>query len=176
MQKDDMTSVDQQPRDEMLRKLWNEDVTEMSDLELNSALDIFRERRDTHEMAIGRKRRLLKILKYAALFILPVLTAWAAWCYSAEHYAGGNEMEQCYVAKGKIDSLWLSDSTKVIVNAGSSIIYPSKFGKRDAYRKVYVNGSCHFDVTKDSPSFCGEHWQPQGEGTRNPFQRRLVYR
>ena len=150
MQKDDMTSVDQQPRDEMLRKLWNEDVAEMSDLELNSALDIFRERRDMHEMAIGRKRQLLKIMKYAALFILPVLTAWAAWNYSVEYHAEEIAMEQCCVSKGKIDSLWLSDGTKVIVNAGSSIIYPSKFSKRDAYRKVYVNGSCHFDVTKDS--------------------------
>ncbi len=150
MRKDDIAPVDNQPRDEHLRKLWNENVTEISDHELNCALDKFRENRDKHEMAIGRKRRLLKILKYAALFVLPVLTAWAAWCYSAEHYAGGNEMEQCYVAKGKIDSLWLSDSTKVIVNAGSSIIYPSTFSKRDAFRKVYVNGSCHFDVTKDS--------------------------
>ena len=149
MQKDDMTSVDQQHCDEMLRKLWNENVAEMSDQELDNALDTFREHREVHEMAIWRKRRILKILKYAALFILPVLTAWAAWNYSAEYNAAEIGMEQCYVSKGKIDSLWLSDGTKVIVNAGSSLLYPSSFSKRDAYRKVYVNGSCHFDVTKD---------------------------
>lgn len=149
MQKDDVTPIDQQPRDENLRKLWNEDVAAMSDQELNSALELFQEKRDMHEMSILRKRRLFNILKYAALFILPVLTAWAAWSYSAEYHAVGKAMEQCYVSRGKIDSLWLSDSTKVIVNAGSSIIYPSSFSKRDACRTVYVNGSCHFDVTKD---------------------------
>lgn len=149
MQKNNMTPVDQQPCDDMLRKLWNEDVAEMSDDELTNALDAFRERRDMHEMTLWRKRRFLKLFKYAALFVLPVLTAWAAWSYSAEHNAVGSEIEQCYVSKGKIDSLWLPDGTKVIVNAGSTIIYPSSFSKRDACRKVYVNGCCHFDVTKD---------------------------
>ena len=150
MQKDDKTTVGQQPGDDMLRKLWHEDVAQLPDYELNRALETFREHRDMYETAIWRKRRFWKILKYAALFIFPVLTAWAAWTCSAEYHATGNGMEQCYVSKGKIDSLWLSDGTKVIVNAGSSLIYPTSFSTQDAYRKVYVNGCCHFDVARDT--------------------------
>ena len=150
MQKDDKTTVDQQPGDDMLRKLWHEDVAQLPDNELNHALETFREHRDMYEMAIWRKRRFKKILKYAALFIFPVLTAWVAWTCSAEYHATGNGMEQCYVSRGEIDSLWLSDGTKVIVNAGSSLIYPTSFSTQDAYRKVYVNGCCHFDVARDT--------------------------
>ncbi len=150
MQKDDKTPVDQQPGDDMLRKLWHEDVAQLPDNELNRALETFREHRDMYEMAICRKHRFRKMFKYAALFIFPVLTAWVAWTCSAEYHAAGNGMEQCYVSKGKIDSLWLSDGTKVIVNAGSSLIYPTSFSTQDAYRKVYVNGCCHFDVARDT--------------------------
>lgn len=150
MQKDHKTTIDQQPHDEMLHRLWNEDVAKMPDPELREALDTFRENRRMHERARIRKQRLITIMKHAALFVLPILTAWAAWNYSAECHAVGNEMAQCYAPQGKIDSLWLSDSTKVIVNAGSSIVYPSSFSKRDTCRNVFVNGNCHFAVTKDA--------------------------
>lgn len=133
----------------MLHKLWNEDMVKMPDTELRKALDTFRENRRMYDLASLRKRHIINIMKYAALFILPMLTAWAAWTFSADYHAVDYEMVQCYVPKGKIDSLRLSDGTKVIVNAGSSIIYPSSFSKQDSCRNVYVNGNCHFAVTKD---------------------------
>lgn len=83
------------------------------------------------------------------MFVLPLLTALVAWNYSAEYYAQGNELTEYYVPEGRIDSLLLSDNTRVIVNSGTSIIYPHKFNSRSFYRNVYVNGSCHFAVTKD---------------------------
>ncbi len=150
MQKDHNTTTDQQPHDEMLRKLWNEDVAKMPDTELRQALDTFRENRDMLERPRLRKLRVVRLMKYAALFILPVLAAWAAWNCSAKYNAEGNEIAQFYVPNGRIDSLMLSDSTKVIVNAGSSIVYPSTFSKRETCRNVFVNGSCHFAVTHDA--------------------------
>lgn len=150
MQKDNKNTVGQQPHDEMLRRLWDEDVAGIPDAELRKALDTFRENRNAYEQSRLSKRRVISIMKYAALFFLPILTAWAAWNFSAEYHATGNEMAQCYVPNGKIDSLLLSDGTKVIVNAGSSIVYPSSFSKRDSCRNVYVNGNCHFAVTKDA--------------------------
>lgn len=149
MQKDNKNTADQQSQDKMLRRLWDEDVAGIPDTELYQALDTFRENRNMYEQAHLRKRRLIGMMKYAALFILPILTAWAAWNTSAQFHATGNEMLQSYVPQGKIDSLLLSDSTKVIVNAGSSIVYPSSFGKLDSCRNVYVNGNCHFAVTRD---------------------------
>ena len=149
MQKYYKSTIDEQPHDEMLHRLWDRQEAKIPDTELYNALDTFRENRDEYEYSRLRKWRVIRIMKYAALFILPMLTAWAAWNYSAEYYTFGNEMVQCYVPTGKIDSLWLSDSTKVIVNAGSSIVYPSSFSKLDSCRNVYVNGNCHFAVTRD---------------------------
>lgn len=56
---------------------------------------------------------------------------------------------ELYVPDGKIDSVVLSDNTKLIVNAGTSVIYPARFNKHNYNRNVYVNGNCHFAVAKD---------------------------
>lgn len=149
MQTDKNNITGMQPQDEMLRRLWNEDVDEMPKSEVQHALSAFRERRCRHERLRIRKWRVVGIMKYAAMLVLPLLTAWAAWNYSAEYYADENEMVQCYVPEGKMDSLLLSDNTKVIVNAGTSIIYPASFSSHSVYRNVYVNGNCHFAVAKD---------------------------
>lgn len=135
--------------DEMLRHLWNKDVADMPDGELHEALSIFQERRNRYMRLQIRKRRLFNVMKYAAVFVLPFVAAWMAWNYSAEYYADRNEMMQCYVPEGKIDSLILSDRTKVIVNAGSSIVYPVSFSSHSVNRNVYVFGNCHFAVAKD---------------------------
>lgn len=137
-------------QDEMLRRLWNGDVAEMPEGELRDALSTFRANRRRHERLHLRKRRVASVMRYAAMLVLPLLTAWAAWNYSAEYYADENEMVQCYVPEGKMDSLTLSDNTKVIVNAGTSVIYPAAFSSHSVYRNVYVNGNCHFAVAKDS--------------------------
>lgn len=135
--------------DEMLRHLWDKDVADMPDGELHEALSIFQARRQRYMRMQVRKRRLINMMKYAAVLLLPLVAAWMAWNYSADYYADRNEMMQCYVPEGKIDSLILSDKTKVIVNAGSSIVYPASFSSHSVNRNVYVYGNCHFSVAKD---------------------------
>lgn len=135
--------------DEPLKRYWNADVDKMPDDEIGYALEAFRDRRSAYERKRSRRKMVLGIVKYAAVFVLPLLTALVAWNYSAEYYAQGNELTEYYVPDGSIDSLLLSDNTRVIVNSGTSIIYPQKFNSRSLCRNVYVNGSCHFAVTKD---------------------------
>ena len=135
--------------DELLKRYWNADVPQMPENEIGNALEVFRDRRSAYERKRSRRKMVLGIVKYAAVFMLPLLTALVAWNYSAEYYAKGNELTEYYVPDGRIDSLLLSDNTRVIVNSGTSIIYPQKFNSRSFYRNVYVNGSCHFAVTKD---------------------------
>lgn len=135
--------------DELLKRYWNADVPQMPENEIDNALEAFRDRRSAYERKCSRRKMVLGIIKYAAMFVLPLLTALVAWNYSAEYYAQGNELTEYYVPEGRIDSLLLSDNTRVIVNSGTSIIYPHKFNSRSFYRNVYVNGSCHFAVTKD---------------------------
>lgn len=137
------------PKDEALRRLWNKEVAEIPECEMSDALDIFRNRRMAYNNAKRRKLRVLNVLKYAALLIAPIITAFLAWNYSADYYVQETELTQYYVPSGKVDSLILSDNTSVKLDAGTSIIYPARFSSRTLNRNVYVNGKCHFAVTKD---------------------------
>lgn len=149
MQPNSTKYTESTPKDDALRRLWNQDVSDISDSEMSDALAIFRNRRTAYNSAKRRKVRVLSIMKYAALFIAPIITAFVAWNYSAQYYADDNALVELYVPDGKIDSVVLSDNTKLIVNAGTSVIYPARFNKHNYNRNVYVNGNCHFAVAKD---------------------------
>lgn len=135
--------------DELLKRYWNADVPQMPENEIDNALEAFRDRRSAYERKCSRRKMVLGIIKYAAMFVLPLLTALVAWNYSAEYHVQETELTQFYVPEGKIDSLILSDNTCVKLDAGTSIIYPARFSNRTHNRNVYVNGKCHFAVAKD---------------------------
>ena len=149
MQTKDRNNIGNMPNDDALRRLWNVQEAEMPDAELADALDVFRGNRRSYEDSHRRKKRMLRIVKYAAAFAMPLVAAFAAWNYSADYYAQDSELVQCYVPEGRIDSLVLSDNTKVKINAGTSVLYPARFSSHSRDRNVYVTGNCHFDVAKD---------------------------
>ena len=135
--------------DEHFHRLWNHPTADLSQTEVQKALETFRGNRKSYARLHRNQRHALCIVKYAAIFALPLFTAWAAWHYSTEYYAHESEMIQVYVPHGRTDSLTLSDNTRVKINSGTSIIYPVRFNNRSLNRNVYVNGSCHFAVAKD---------------------------
>ena len=57
------------------------------------------------------------------------------------------EMTECYVGKGEKQMITLDDSTSVILNSGSLLIYPKEF--QGSRREVYLTGEAIFDVSKD---------------------------
>ena len=57
------------------------------------------------------------------------------------------EMTECYVGNGEKQMITLGDSTTVILNSGSLLIYPKKF--QGNKREVYLTGEAIFDVSKD---------------------------
>lgn len=63
---------------------------------------------------------------------------------SQERYA---EMTECYVSNGEKQMITLDDSTSVILNSGSLLIYPKEF--HGTKREVYLTGEAIFDVSKD---------------------------
>ena len=63
---------------------------------------------------------------------------------SHEVYA---EMTECYVGNGEKQMITLGDSTTVILNSGSLLIYPKNF--QGNKREVYLTGEAIFDVSKD---------------------------
>lgn len=136
-------------KDDKLRALWDAPQPDIDERQMTEALDTFRRNRRSHIRSNRRKKLLRSLLKYAAIIVAPLLTALAAWNYSAQYYADDNALVEMYVPDGKIDSVVLSDNTKLIVNAGTSVIYPARFNKYSNNRNVYVNGNCHFAVAKD---------------------------
>lgn len=56
-------------------------------------------------------------------------------------------MNQLVVPYGKTSFLTLSDGTKVWVNSGTKLVYPSVFNKNK--RELYVQGEAYFDVAKN---------------------------
>ena len=100
MQPNSTKYTESTPKDDALRSLWNQDVSDISESEMSDALAIFRNRRTAYNSAKRRKVRVLSIMKYAALFIAPIITAFVAWNYSAEYHVQETELTQFYVPEG----------------------------------------------------------------------------
>lgn len=91
-------------------------------------------------------------LKMAAMWAIPlILLGAAAWFYSvaterAKLYSEIVFMHK-FTAYGERSMIILPDSSKVWLNGGSSLIYPSRFVS--AERNVCLTGEAYFEVKKD---------------------------
>lgn len=108
-------------KDDNLRALWDAPQPNIDERQMAEALETFRRNRHLHISSNRRKKLFGSILKYAAIIVAPLLTALAAWNYSAQYYADENVLVEMYVPDGKIDSVVLSDNTKLIVNESNSL-------------------------------------------------------
>ena len=89
----------------------------------------------------------IRILRYAALFLLPISLAWGISGYMDKspelvletiHIIGDHSHSQ----------ITLADSTKVYLSANSSISYPKQFTKDT--REVKLKGEAFFEVAKEN--------------------------
>jgi len=93
-------------------------------------------------------RILLSLSKYAAIIILSViLTALVQNRYFNSDLSAFDGMNEVICPAGQTSELVLSDGTKVWLNAGSSMVYPSGFGNKQ--REVYLTGEAFFEVSRD---------------------------
>lgn len=118
--------------------------------EIETALDVFRANRARINRRGKARLAVLRAMRYAAILALPIISACLTYLYMSREGKLYSEMSDLYVADGSLDSLRLSDDTKVIVNAGSSMIYPKQFNPNASERGVFVNGEARFEVTKDA--------------------------
>lgn len=101
--------------------------------------------------SIKRKRikKLLQVLTIAAVCIL-LLVPFSFIIYTKGYNSGYAKIDdtlvELKVPQGAISSITLPDSTKVILNGGSKLIYPTRFDKE---RKVTLIGEAFFDVTQN---------------------------
>ncbi|MEL7589361.1 MAG: FecR domain-containing protein [Prolixibacteraceae bacterium] len=96
----------------------------------------------------GTKKLIAEIIKYAAIIFLTVGLTWLVQDkYADSQLSGTGQMNELICPAGQISELVLSDGTKVWLNAGSKISYPSDFSSRK--RAVRLTGEAFFEVKKD---------------------------
>jgi len=101
-----------------------------------------------------RRAWMVSFGRYAAVLVLAFVSAWMLISfYSSKDGFGKKELiafrQELVVPPGQRAELTLPDGTKVWLNAGSRLSYPSFFTKE---RKVFLSGEGFFDVAKNETS------------------------
>ena len=88
-------------------------------------------------------------LSYAAVAALFIVSIGFTYYFAAKSAAEPSiEMAQVFVPYGETREVTLPDSSKVWLNAGSSIVYANSFDNLSS-RSVYLTGEASFSVTKN---------------------------
>jgi ferric-dicitrate binding protein FerR (iron transport regulator) len=135
-------------KEEALQELWNQPrvavapATEQSFRQVASRIASYRH-------PVRTVSRFAKIGRVAALFLLPLLSASLVYWYTRDNYApvADNELMECIVPHGEIRAITLPDSSQVLLNAGTVLIYPTRFD--GASRTVFLNGEACFTVSRN---------------------------
>jgi ferric-dicitrate binding protein FerR (iron transport regulator) len=135
-------------RDIVLRELW--DNLEMAPQQsTEQSYRKVQRRISTRYKSFYAIPFLQKIRKMAAILLLPLVSAGLVYFYTqhTNAVAISGELTECFVPNGKVRMVVLPDSSQVLLNAGTVLIYPSSFGART--RTVYLNGEACFTVSRD---------------------------
>lgn len=100
----------------------------------------------------GKKRRIMRrVLQYAAVFVMAFFSAWLLKPQEPQQQAELTVKKVNYlkikVPYGSKSTIELPDSSRVVLNSGSSLEYPDQFGETD--RTVYLHGEAYFDVARN---------------------------
>ena len=145
-------------KNESLFRLWNDmDTTGISDDDIEDSLSKVKQKMGIVPSSHRRSRLLHSFVKYAAIFLLPLLTGVMVWKLMIPREEGDLQMVECFVPLGEQKQLTLSDGTSVTLNAGTLMVYPEDFVGKE--RKVYLSGEAYFDVihNEDQPFIVNTH-------------------
>lgn len=155
-----------QEQDQLLKEVYNDPELKSQIIDyqhLHSLLELVPEKIDAQlgserygnfkRLVNSRKRkvRLISFSRYAAIIVIAFVSAWML----ASYYFSGDVtnrqeliafQQELVVPAGQRAELTLPDGTKVWLNAGSKLSYPSFFGKE---RKVFLSGEGFFNVSKN---------------------------
>ena len=95
-----------------------------------------------------RTRRIRRAVAIAAAVILLVVSPITAYLLFESH-GSQQQMVLCTVSNGQTKEIVLSDGSRIILNAGSTLTYPEKFGKE---RRVNLSGEGAFFVSASRTS------------------------
>ncbi|MDR2627299.1 MAG: FecR domain-containing protein [Dysgonamonadaceae bacterium] len=133
-------------KDAALRELWDNLQVAPEQSTKRSFRQV--QRRIAARPAARRTLWLRNVRKIAAILLLPLLSSVAVYRYMQHTSAPAPaELVECFVPNGTTQAITLPDSSRVIVNAGSVLIYPQQFN--GDFRTVYLNGEACFTVSPD---------------------------
>ncbi|MDD4753526.1 MAG: FecR domain-containing protein [Desulfitobacteriaceae bacterium] len=94
-----------------------------------------------------KKITLQRIASISAIILIPLFSVVFSLLYIQSNHSDELAIMECYVPLGETKTIYLPDSSKVFLNSGSLLVYPTRFTKKN--REVYLSGEALFSVTKD---------------------------
>lgn len=142
------TEEDGVEKEEMVERIWKESPSFVSEQTWKDLAEIQERIAANRKMEPVRYLFLRKWSKYAAVVVLVLTTAMVTYLFN-RHPAeiAASEMAEIYVPYGECRQIQLPDGTSVWVNAGSLLVYPSRF--TSGTRTVYLSGEARFEVVKN---------------------------
>lgn len=139
------TDKDKDEKEEAIREIWDnlsiqpDSNTEKSYLKLYEKIGFKKP---------NRKVLYLKIAKVASILLLPLLSILFTYLYMSNQHSSSNmELVEYIVPNGENRTITLPDSSTVLLNGGSIIIYPKQFNQNK--RDIFLNGEALFSVCQD---------------------------
>ena len=106
---------------------------------------------NTRERLFGPTRRHRTWWRMAAIWVVPLLLLGTAYYFYQNIDRGPKYADVCFMHKftayGECELVTLPDSSKVWLNGGSTLIYPSYFAAKE--RNVCLVGEAFFDIKKN---------------------------
>ncbi|MDR2498200.1 MAG: FecR domain-containing protein [Tannerellaceae bacterium] len=139
----------QEAKDEALAQLW-EDIKVAPDASTERSYQEVRQKIRGKE---ARRPNMARMLRIAAMYILPVIATAAAshWWHAGRASGEDTLLVELYVPYGETRQITLPDNSSVHLNSGATLIYPQQFKGR--IRSLYLSGEAKFTVAsgKDRP-------------------------
>ncbi|NDV59690.1 FecR family protein [Bacteroides sp. 519] len=141
-----ITNEDREAKEQALQAIWQQTSSQLEDLPeeaLKKTLEKIRiaDRKQSHKLFMH------KLGRYAAILLLPLITGLAVWLLSNNNQEYDPTMIEYFVPNGERQTVVLPDGSSIQVNAGSLLVYPSRFSK--TRRQVYLSGEANFSVEGD---------------------------
>lgn len=116
-----------------LKDYWNS-IPASPDVDVEESLD----------NVLSKINRRSRVTRLVAVLAVPVLAAAVIMSIPSRPEP---QMLQCFAPAGEHRSVELPDGTTVILNSGSTLVYPSIYNKDE--RRVALTGEARFEVTKN---------------------------
>lgn len=140
------SSHDAKEKEEAMQQIWLEAEPE-PDANIRESLAATHRKIRIAEGGSSIQLVYRRLLRYAAILLLPLVTGVAVWQVAERQYVTP-EMVECYIPNGKQRTLELPDGSQIQINAGTLLIYPKEFKGKN--RTIYLAGEANFRVASDT--------------------------